>query len=379
MFPTSVLAHASALSYSGSAPLTSWHNGNQTAIVKLDTPGYPLWVQTYNAAFKRYYFQDKDRDASILLNLTMSHNHKTLLINGQPIVPFPDANVPSKIEALQVPANMYEQGYRTDLNEWLFMLDKNDWSSWRFVELDYDIIVWSDPLAGPWGNNVPRLRFRVMGMGAQGKNERLRLEEQKVLHVELTDMNHGQSDDPKAWFEITEVKLMDEEESYSWPPTSTKELNEHECTTKSWRCPDEESAFYGLNPGGAPYYRWIWRSRFDEYGRRGSWRHDVMQKIGEIRHLSPDFYWKWIFICIIAISSVAMAFLFCAFFWLKWRDYRAERRVDSDWDDGLLGEKSGDEFAEFMSEEENGNDWEDNEKMSTVEPNAKVLVDLEAI
>jgi hypothetical protein len=121
VFVSSLLAHVSA----SSSPLTTWLESQRSAIVKLPTPGYPLWLmdkanapilQSQSADF----YWEQDKPSAVLLNLTMSHDNKTLLLNHQAILPMANGLTPPKIEAYQVPAETTEKQIRGLASQGLF-------------------------------------------------------------------------------------------------------------------------------------------------------------------------------------------------------------------------------------------------------------------
>ncbi|KAF2468758.1 uncharacterized protein BDR25DRAFT_304746 [Lindgomyces ingoldianus] len=265
----------------------TWIQYGQSAVVKLDTPGYPLWLMDkanapilHEQAGDSYWPQDKP--SAVLLNLTMSLDNKTLLLNHNPILPLSDPNVPPLIEAYQVPADMTTTQIRGLVSNGLL---NRQWEGltlgWRYLALDYDRLVWADPETGPYQNHVPILRFRIMGIGAHSRNDVLDVEKQQVVHVTLQDWKHGSSDAKDRSYGITKIELVDVEESYAYVPAMEPE--QEECSLRSWRCADK-----GLYQEGPPWYRFIWRERFDWYGRVGSLRHAVVRKVDVMRKFVAD-------------------------------------------------------------------------------------------
>lgn len=368
MFPTLLLAfhllsEASA-THSSSIPIT-WLKWGQSAVVKLDTPGYPLWPLKYQSQAS----WEKGQPSAVLLNLTLSADNKTLLLNHKPILPYPDSNTPPLLEAYQIPANISDRKVQDMID--LGVLNREgmgDSWRWRCLALNYDRIVRADPENGPWYNHNPTLTFRIMGFGATpSENDILNPEKQPVLHVTLTDTNHASSDDPKRNYEISKMELRDFAESY--PYVMPLEREEKKCTLRSWRCPDD-----GLYEEGAPYYRFIWRRRFDEYGRVGSLRHAVFKKMAALTEIWEDAGAAMIMSFAI-LMSVAMVALGALLAWKKWAETRNSRkRAANEWDDRLLGEEDDARFGEKYADEVEG-------VMSPrvpVEPADGVLVDLGA-
>ena len=106
----SVLGQARASSQGLSDSSITWLEFQRSAVVKLETPGYPLWLMDKANAPILYeqaenFYWETDAPSAILLNLTISTDRKTLLLNHKPVLPFADYNVPPLLEAYQVPAD----------------------------------------------------------------------------------------------------------------------------------------------------------------------------------------------------------------------------------------------------------------------------------
>ncbi|KAF2106243.1 hypothetical protein BDV96DRAFT_591421 [Lophiotrema nucula] len=369
----SVLAQASAPSWGS----VTWLRSQESAIVKLDTPGYPLWVMDkanapmlYKDAEKFYF--ETDAPSAVLLNLTMSHDNKTLLINNKPVLPFTDYNVPPTIEAYQIPAEYT----RSQVKGIIDMGLTKDWywhdltTAWRYLSLDYDLLVRADPYTGPYMSHYPVLRFRIMGLGAHSRSDVLDESKQQVLRVTLKDNNAGSSDDPKRSYSIMRIELVDFKNAYdSWTPKTEPEGNE-KCSTSSWLCPDK-GLYADASP---PPYRFIWRSRFDEQGRIGSGRHALYHKIAVLGDIFTDAAPSMLlsFGILMSISVVILAIVGGVKIWKKRKENKIRDLAD---DDRLLGEEGEKYF------DEDDEDEDDVPPPLPPRPSPKtegVLIDLEA-
>ncbi|KAF2734528.1 hypothetical protein EJ04DRAFT_512494 [Polyplosphaeria fusca] len=350
-FGTIKLAAASSIS---SGDFVTWLHFQRNAIVKLDTPGYPLWLMDkanapimYEDAENFYY--EMDEPSAILLNVSMSQDSKTLLINDQPVLPFANYDVPPRIGAFQVPAeytskhviSLKEQGLFDGYWQYLTL-------SLRYLALDYDRLVWADPFTGPYQNHEPTLNFRIMGLGAHSRSDVLDATKQKVLTVTLSDSKHGSSDAWDRSYGITKIEIKEPEKAYVYAPAT--EPSQEACTTKSWKCPDK-----GLySDDSPPPYRFIWRSRFDEYGRIGSRRHALFRKIDVLRKFFKDAGPSMLlsFCILFGLSMLGMATYYMV---KKCRQGREKEVRDLAHDDSLLGEFDGEKyFDEEDSEDEEG-------------------------
>ncbi|KAF1974779.1 hypothetical protein BU23DRAFT_553030 [Bimuria novae-zelandiae CBS 107.79] len=250
----------------------TWLTPQRAAVVKLLTPGYPLKEEGSDP--------DVVYPAAVVLKFELSADNKTLLLEDTPFLPLQNYYIPPRLWATQVPAGMHVDGIRAIAE------DNNDKRVIRKgrLELDYDRLVEGDPTGGPpYYNHQPTLRFRIMGLGAEGEDKSLDATEQEIIQVTMRDQNEeGWSNEAARSYLITSVDVLPAEEVYSKLST---ELGDHmgpeadqekECTKTNWKCPDE-----GVYEAGSPYrtpYRFIWRRRFDQYGRIGSLRHDFVQQ-----------------------------------------------------------------------------------------------------
>ncbi|KAJ4305181.1 hypothetical protein N0V90_000712 [Kalmusia sp. IMI 367209] len=231
----------------------------------------------------RYPFQEaseahgSDRvaplSAAVLLKFEMSADNKTLLLDDTPILPLQNYHIPPRLSAYQVPTDI-ERSAIVALGEGdEFAKEKLG----RMLELDYDRLVEGDPTGGPpYYNHKPILRFRIMGFGAEGKDDILDTEKQDVVQMVLEDRNNGSSSDPLRSYMISSIGVLSTKKAYSEAHMGPEADQEEECTRKSWKCPDG-----GVYEAGSPYrtpYRFIWRRKFDEFGRVGSLRHDFVRQ-----------------------------------------------------------------------------------------------------
>ncbi|KAF2188963.1 hypothetical protein K469DRAFT_659866 [Zopfia rhizophila CBS 207.26] len=341
----STLAQADvSLDYPSYTSIT-WIKFQRSAVVKIDTPGYPLWLMDkanapilHEQAENFYWPQDKP--SAVLLNITMSLDNKTLLVNHKPILPLADSNIPPLIEAYQVPADITASQIKGLTSNGLL---NRHWEGltlgWRYLALDYDRLVWSDPEQGPWQNHVPTLSFRIMGIGAHSRSDVLDSSKQKVLHITLADSNHGSSNSPDRLYGITKIELKHIEDSYAYVPATEPERKE--CTLSSWKCPDK-----GLYREGAPWYRFIWRERFDKYGRVGSLRHALVKKMDAVLRILRDAGPSMV-LSFIILMSAALAIMGIIGIVKHCVGKREKRIRDLAEDDRLLGVKEGDDEMDF--------------------------------
>lgn len=84
---------------------------------------------------------------------------------------------------------------------------------------------------------------------------------QKIVEVKMREQNHAISTSPDRNFTISAVKLIDRPRDYRVP------RGPRPCSLTSWRCADIADP---------PWYREVWYDHFDENGRIGCLRREVM-------------------------------------------------------------------------------------------------------
>ncbi|KAF2705944.1 hypothetical protein K504DRAFT_460026 [Pleomassaria siparia CBS 279.74] len=341
MLSTLVLA-SSLLGYVSASSSITWLKPSHSAIVKLDTPGYPLWLMDKAHApilqsQSEDFYWEQNKSSALLVNLTMSPDFKTLLLNHEAILPMANGNTPPLLHAYQVPAEVTEARIRNIADYGLLNRQWEDLTmATRFLALDYDRLVWADPEAGPYSNHEPTLRFRILGLGAHSRSDALDSEQQTVLLVTLTEVNGRSSDDPDRSYRIARVELKNVEDGYAHAYAPSVEPRQDECTLRSWKCPDK--GLYWTS--GKPAYRFMWRSHFDNHGRIGSLRHAIFKKVHVLARFWEDAGPAMTMSFGILIGPILMVMLSLAMYrrFAKERSDRI-RLSDAAFDDGIFGEE----------------------------------------
>lgn len=348
MFTALLLACSLLSAHATAASSIIWRNENRTALIKLDTPGYPFWEwwDSYRGISRiENIYKGLDVPSAILLNVSLSSDNKTLYMNGEAILPLEDNDMPPKMITFQVPADMTDNTLRRIIHSQRlgFDLSRGRSARYRKLQMDYDRLVWADPAAGTWRNHAPTLRFRIMGLGADGRDDVLDGQKQEVLHITLSDTNHGISDDAKRSYEFTKIELKSMEDSYGSVHPIPDAADEPQCTIKSWRCPDT-----GLHQDGPPYYRFIWRKKFDEFGRIGSLRHEMLRRLKGLKDFwdGPGFILAMLFGIVVGMLST-MALMVFGFYKVGqvWNSREEIVRSLAE-DDRLLGETVEEKYVD---------------------------------
>jgi hypothetical protein len=345
------LWQTSATSPSQASPIT-WQESGRSAVVKLDTPGYPLWIMDKANAPVLHenagdFYWATEQPSALLFNITLSHDNKTLWINHQQVVPVPNPNVPPRIQAYQVPANLTTSQLQAILS--YGVLDR-EWEGmtlgWRYLDLDYERYITCDPQNSMWAyNNIfPILSFRVMGIGAHARSDILDPWKQPVIRVRLHDTNPegAVATSPLLSYLIDSIKLETLNSTYYFNPEEVARKQALDtCSWHSWRCRDPL-----MIESSEPYYRFIWRSRFDSYGRIGSLRHALVEKKNALARVFGDAgpAMCYSFGILFSLAMVVLAVV-------KAVKYYGNRRVQYirllAEDDSILGQRAIDEESEY--------------------------------
>ncbi|OCK93272.1 uncharacterized protein K441DRAFT_697397 [Cenococcum geophilum 1.58] len=246
----------------------TWVEGGRSFVVKLDTPGYPLYIMNKSTApaLEREsvdYYYPTEEPSAILLNITLSSDNQTLFLNHRQILPLLDTSIPPRIEAYQVPAN----------------------------------------------TSISRIKDLV-SVG--------------LLQGIYYDQKHGSSDAPDRSYLITDVKFKTCRDSYPYTsgPTPNNETYVDNCSIKSWRCSDKD-----MRVEGAPWYRYVWRHKFDRYGRVGSLRHQLLQRCSEVSRFFNDTWEIWLISFASTFAAGILAYGIYRFvkFYIRFHAQRSEQ------------------------------------------------------
>jgi hypothetical protein len=302
-----------------------WIIPQRSFLLRLPTPGLPVWDPAQHIG-------DTKSASNFVLSFELSPDNSTLLLQGEPFYPLPDANVPPRLHAPQ-----------TNLSVVSF------WDSPRLelyhrprFELDYARRVYT-------GEEVRRFRppkdadavieFDVLGAGVEGHDALLSSEEQMIVSVVLVRAEDGSS---RANFVQVGVKTYMRGGRYP-------RLERKTCSLWSWRCEEIE---------GEPWYQVILRRDFDRYGRIGSGRWWVMRTWGRVRGLASN-QWVWL-VLVLAVAWVVFGWVdevlcegyekvkkFGGWIWTRGRDVGSKKKTDGSVEAAwLMREREWDEDGE---------------------------------
>lgn len=293
----------------------SWVVAERSVLIRLDTPDLPLRV--WDKEDKK--FVSTNQPSALVLNFTLSEDSAELLLQDQPFLPLPDPNYPPRISAYQIPADSFSP-YNA-LNE--------PGVNHQLLHLDYERFVNNrdDPSIVYW-NWWPILAINILGVGI-GDDDLVLLPNmtQKVLKIKLHDLHsvgHG-SEFYNAKFVIKAISFADRGQDFTFRAPEDLE----ECTIWSWCCHDSSP---GNDP---PWYRYIYRHSFDEFGKIGSMRHHILERWNVVH--STLGIWRIalggiFFLGLVLFPPLQTGFLYL---WRKFEmtlaDYRAYRREEAYW------------------------------------------------
>lgn len=222
------------------------------------------------SALVKLTLPDLGADAPVFLNFTISANRHHLLLNNELFALLvPNPSVPARLRAQQMVSNSKLQATVRELS-----LDK--WLAGQVTEqtlaLDYEFTMpHRDDPSIQYYNYHPVLRLNIIGArclqddSVVGTQPHTLLDgtrgQQKTVEVQMREQNHVTSTSHKRNFTISAVKFIDRPKDYRVP------RRPRPCSLTSWRCADIADP---------PWYREVWYDHFDEYGRIGCLRREVL-------------------------------------------------------------------------------------------------------
>lgn len=214
-----------------------------------NTPDLPLW-NAYEQA------EDHTADSSLIFNFTFE-DKRILLVNGVQVFPLQNAYVPPRLYARQSAITLTEFEHER--------LPNFDDAPLYAIDYHREVPQSEHPSMHHNFFNM-QLGLDVLGAETAGHHTLLPNDIQPLILVFLNEV--GPFQDYLYYKSISEVdltlsdSLLRDRYPYNTPFRTPEDLKE--CTLWSWRCSDI-SAY--------PWYRFMYRQAFDEYGKIGSFRH----------------------------------------------------------------------------------------------------------
>jgi hypothetical protein len=244
------------------------------------------------------------------------HRANFIIQNDIPILPLANAYVPPLLYAPQAAIPLYE-----------FELSTFDFHNAPSFALDYyrEGPVPEHPSAT---SNIynPKLTLDILGAGIEGYNTLLVDDNMRMISLYLKELppfsKFPFTPISERSFRIFDVRIEDRFPSH-YPLTTPDELKD--CTLWSWRCSE-----FGME---YPWYKFVYRQAFDEYGKIGSFRHMVLQRWGTM--FKRFGLWRSVTMLVVLIVLTGMIFtsvvLGCYSLWKNARAYYQRQLDQYDW------------------------------------------------
>ncbi|EPE35150.1 hypothetical protein GLAREA_10846 [Glarea lozoyensis ATCC 20868] len=320
-------------------------------LISLNTPDLLLWdwEQQYGEPLQ----------SALVFNFTISHDQRHLLLQDQPILPLLDANIPPRFSVPQTSESLTEFEQRRVYK----------YTNAAHFEIDYERSV--RPRDDPnreIHNYVPTLKFNVLGAGIAGHNTLLSSAEQRYIEIILKDENFRTHNPFNHKFVVKSVRTRrrGDEPNPSVLPEDLKV-----CGRFSWRCEDMDSQ---------PWYRYIYRQDFDEFGKIGSLRREYLRRSSNLyNNLGPFRFWVLIVAILSAVVSplvysVCRKMVYVGRRYVAIRDAHRERvRMERECEGDMLLD-DGDEVWNYIDRPRYGEGGEElSEKDSNLSKEATVM------
>lgn len=209
---------------------------------------------------------------AFIFNFTLTPDNRTVLLNGEPILPRAHPYIPTTLRAHQTGETVTDFANRVNTN----------FSEHPMMDLDYYIDA-PDTTSGTSIYNTkynPRLRIdilRARTTSYPGYYTPLPSNLQKQIWVFLEDLS---SHPPETLYSSIPLRIRDVKVARRWLDTDSKGTTTYKtlgslktCHIWSWLCADIKDY---------PYYQYIYREIFDQYGKKGSMRHSLTTRWGNL-------------------------------------------------------------------------------------------------
>ena len=225
-----------------------WLQEERSALVRLEIPELPLWNTEEQIG--------EDLPSALIFNFTLSHDNRILALNGIPILPLENAYVPPRLFAYQTSETLTH--FENDTIA--------DYNNCPLFSLDYSRIVpQAEDGFQQFYNYTPSLNLDILGASIAGYNALLPANNQRFIRLTLHQVEARSTPISLLSFKIADIYLEDRGPNNQFQSPEILKA----CTAWSWLCPDKP---------GYPWYQYIYRQNFDEYGRIGSMRHLIHMK-----------------------------------------------------------------------------------------------------
>ncbi|KAG4434568.1 hypothetical protein IFR05_009954 [Cadophora sp. M221] len=250
-----------------------WLERGRSVLVRLETPDLPFWNANEQV--------DENQVSSLIFNFTLQ-DRRILLLNDVPIFPLQNAYVPPRLYAHQSAINLvsFEHG----------LIPSFDESPLYAIDYHRALPVSEHPSAH-YNVFKTQVELDVLGAGIAGQNTLLPDKTQRLILLSIDETGPFQKYPYTKSISEVDLTLSDtllrDRFPHNTPFFTPQSLKK--CTLWSWRCPD--IAEY-------PWYRYVYREAFDEYGKIGSFRHMLLQVWRQLRE--PFGFWQMVMVLVVA-------------------------------------------------------------------------------
>ena len=210
---------------------------------------------------------------AFIFNFTLTPDNRTLLLNDEPILPRAHPHIPTPLRAHQTGETASDFAHRSN----------TDFAEAPVMNLDYYIET-PDTTSGTSIYNAkysPRLQIDILRASMPtnpGYSTPLSSNSQKQIWVWLEDLS---AYPPETLYSSIALRIKSVKVSRRWldvdsPGTTTTYKTPQslkKCHIWSWLCADIKEY---------PYYEYIYRENFDQYGKKGSMRHFLTTRWGNL-------------------------------------------------------------------------------------------------
>ncbi|KFY51707.1 hypothetical protein V497_08918 [Pseudogymnoascus sp. VKM F-4516 (FW-969)] len=233
-----------------------WLEAERSVLVHLPTPDLSFLVNQMPSPFP----------GAFIFNFTLTPNNLTLLLNGEPILPRAHPYIPTPLRAYQTIETPSDSGSPSRTNT----------KGALALDLDY-YIDGPDTTSGTSIYNTrydPRLRIDILRASTPAHSTPLSSDSQHQIWIWLEDLTPHPPGTPYASIALRIKRVQvgrrwrnrrDSEGRTTQGTTTYRDLASlNRCYLWSWLCADIREY---------PYYQFIYREKFDQYGKKGSMRH----------------------------------------------------------------------------------------------------------
>ncbi|RDW59556.1 hypothetical protein BP6252_12643 [Coleophoma cylindrospora] len=250
-----------------------WLEAERSVLVHLATPDLYFLMLIRNVG------EGNERDqiatqypGAFIFNFTLTPDNRTLLLNDEPILPRAHPHIPAPLRAHQTGESATEFAHRIRTN----------FSGFPVMDLDYYIET-PDTTTGTSIYNMkynPRIRLDILRASIPslpGYSTPLSSNTQNQIWVWLEDLSAHL---PNTLYSSIPLRIGRVKVSRRWLDADSQGTTTYKtlkslktCYIWSWLCADIDNY---------PYYEYIYRQNFDQYGKKGSMRHFLTTRWGNL-------------------------------------------------------------------------------------------------